>query len=92
MRQGLRGPVLEIRGGEVQAVRGDSYQFTGIDLAAVKADGELTQVPVSGAELRVSGGTLRTIQIGYGSTDAVRSANARSMMMKTTITEQISSG
>lgn len=64
--------VLEIRGGDVQAVRAASFQHTGIDLAAVKTEGDLTQVPVSAAELRVSGGTLRTIQIGYGSTDAVR--------------------
>ncbi|HRR34779.1 MAG TPA: autotransporter-associated beta strand repeat-containing protein, partial [Kiritimatiellia bacterium] len=64
--------VLEIRGGEVQAVRAASSQYTGIDLAAVKTDGEWRAVPVSGAELLVSGGSLRTIQIGYGSTEAVR--------------------
>ena len=67
-----RPGVLEIRGGAVQAVRAASSQHTGIDLAAVKSDGEWLTSAAAAAELRVSGGSLRTIQIGYGSTDAVR--------------------
>lgn len=67
-----RPGVLEIRGGEVQAVRGNSYQFSGIDLATVKTDGEWLTSAAAAAELRVTGGSLRTYQIGFGSTDAVR--------------------
>jgi len=67
-----RPGVLEIGGGAVQAVRAASYQHTGIDLAAVKTDGEWVTSAAAAAELRVSGGSLRTYQIGFGSTDAVR--------------------
>ncbi|MBP8800125.1 MAG: autotransporter-associated beta strand repeat-containing protein [Kiritimatiellae bacterium] len=63
--------VLEVRGGEVQVVRA-SGQYGGIDLAAVKTDGEGITATTAAAELNVSGGSLRTAQISFGSTDAVR--------------------
>ena len=67
-----RPGVLEIRGGEVQAVRANSPAYTGIDLAAVRTEGEWVTASTSAAELNVSGGSLRTAQIRFGSTDVVR--------------------
>ena len=60
--------VLEITGGSASACRAESWQSSGIELAARRAlyDGATSEAPAG--RLTVSGGSLRTTQISFGST------------------------
>ncbi len=66
--------VLEVAGGTVLASRADSWESTGIEIAAARA---VYDPGVSGSpagRLSVSGGSLRTMQISFGSVMANRTS------------------
>lgn len=64
--------VLEVAGGTTLASRADSWESSGIEIAAVRAvyDPGLSGAPAG--RLSVSGGSLRTMQISFGSVMANR--------------------
>jgi len=60
--------VLEVVGGSVSACRAESWQSSGVELAARRAlyEGATSEAP--SGRLTVSGGSLRATQISFGST------------------------
>jgi len=60
--------IVNITGGEVLATRYNDFKATGVELAAAKTEVETGYSSAPAGVLAVSGGTLRTMQISFGST------------------------
>lgn len=60
--------IVDITGGLVMASRANSYQSTGIELAAAQTDSESGYSSAPVGLLTVSGGSLRAMQVSFGST------------------------